>query len=329
MLLVCSHGFSTRGTSASFLAPGTLFHQRSHSPRIIQRSNSVAEVEPDEITDQAETDILGEESPGTSPPSNSRQLWLDLRGTSLFPLEALGFLQQILSEDSNEGIMETMDTSDPRHVQNKIDRILVSEDMFLKVSSSKNAQKNQELDLLYTVNDDLIERTGEMSIPIGKILPCHRESTLDPLLALDTVSQSGWVVVDAHAEADDESAVQEQVTSLMQFLPSTSAPSFSSGSESLFLPKMSENSAAPSGGVALCCPTKTSLIQMATTLQQFRCSDMMTTTTDSGIVLPTGMLDPRASGNSRLRTALVVPFEAQLWKVALDLQTMEDDEDFI
>jgi hypothetical protein len=325
LLSVRVRSFSTtRGNRNVFL-----LQKRSLS--LLQRpSTSVAEVEP-EATDRENKTTPSKEKTDASATSR-RQLWLDLRGTSLFPHEALGFLQQVFSRESMD-TEDLEDKSDPQLIRNQIDRILVSEDIFLKVQSSKNP----DLDLLHAVKDDLIRTNREtgQSFPIGKILTCDDESSLDPLLALDTVSQGGWVVIDSDAETNEESIAinkEQQVTSLLQFLSSASTPSLSSGPGTLFLPGLRVDNILASqlrGGIAISCPTKTFLMQMATALQQFRCNDMLTTTTDSGIMLPTGKMNPRVVNSPALQTALVLPFDVQLWKTALDLLQVEDDQELL
>lgn len=293
----------------------------------------MVEVEPegsiDRITDaQSTTSIdnvkatsIDKVREASSVPSN-RQLWLDLRSTSLSPYEAVGFLRQVLVEEDMEG-----QEQNENFVENSIDRILLSEDVFLKVLNSKN-DALQDMDFSYAVQDDLIHSSREEghSFPMGKILSCKPDTVLDPMLALDTVSKGGWVVVDSDDEADEAVLRKaQQVSSLLQFLSSASTSS-STGPDSLFLPGISESIATTRGGIAICCSTKNFLLQTATALQQLRCADMITTSTESGIILSTGM-SARPAGSQPLKAALVLPFDLQLWKIALDLQQMEEDQD--
>jgi hypothetical protein len=272
------------------------------------------------IDGRAGTESTTEKSAEASVPSN-RQLWLDLRSTSLSPDEALGFMRQVLSEEDMDNQKQ-----DENIVDSSIDRILVSEEIFFKVMNSENGA-HQEIDLFYAVQDDLIQRNfqEEESFPMGKILRCEPDTILDPLLALDTISNGGWVVVDPNDEADEAVLRKEQqVSSLLQFLSSASTSS-STGPDSLFLPGPSESTAASRGGIAICCSAQNFLLQMATALQQLRCSDMIATSTESGIFIPTG-ISARPTGSQSLQTALVLPFDTQLWKIALDIKQMEEDQ---
>jgi hypothetical protein len=316
LLSIGVQSFSSRTASRHAFLCSRALSQRHRPTGVVQRLSSVVTVEPEENIDGR----AGAEAAEASVPSN-RQLWLDLRSTSLSPQEALTFMRQVLSEedmDNQEEGQNIVDTS--------IDRILVSEEIFFKVLKSENGAP-QEIDLLYPVQDDLMRRgfLEEESFSMGKILKCEPDTYLDPLLTLDTVSKGGWVVVDPNDEADEAVLRKEQqVSSLLQFLSSASTSS-SAGPENLYLPGPSETTAAPRGGIAICCSTQNFLVQMATVMQQLRCGDMLTTSTESGIFLPTSV-SARSDGSLPLQTALVLPFDTQLWKIALDMKQMEEDQ---
>jgi hypothetical protein len=316
--------FSSRASSRYAFLCSRALSRRQGPTEVIQRLSSVVTVEPEgNIDGRAGAEIsTTEKAVEASVPSNSnRQLWLDLRTTSLSPQEALTFMRQVLSEEDidNEEQGENI-------VDSSIDRILVSEEIFFKVLKSEKGAP-QEIDLVYPLQDDLMRRNfqeGE-SVPMGKILKCEPGTYLDPLLTLDTVSKGGWVVVDPNDAADEAVLRKEQqVSSLLQFLSSASTSS-SAGPDNLYLPGPSETTATLRGGIAICCSTNNFLVQMATTLQQLRCSDMKTTSTESGIFLPTGT-SSRSDGSLPLQTALVLPFDTQLWKIALDMKQMEEEQ---
>ena len=311
LLSIGVQSFSSRTASRhAFLCSRTL-SQRQRPTGVVQRLSSLVTVEPEgDIDGRAEASV----------PSN-RQLWLDLRSTSLSPQEALTFMRQVLSEEAIDNHEEGENI-----VDSSIDRILVSEKIFFKVLKSENGAP-QQIDILYPVQDDLMQRNfqEEQSFPMGKILKCEPDTFLDPLLTLGTVSKGGWVVVDPNDEADEAVLRKEQqVSSLLQFLSSASTSS-SAGPDNLYLPGSSETTASPRGGIAICCSTQNFLVQMATVMQQLRCGDMLTTSTESGIFLPTSV-SARSDGSLPLQTALVLPFDTQLWKIALDMKQMEEDQ---
>jgi hypothetical protein len=316
LLSIGVQSFSSRTASRHAFVCSRVLSLRQRPTGVVQRLSSFVTVEPGGNIDGR----AGAEAVEASVPSN-RQLWLDLRTTSLSPQEALTFMRQVLSEEDidNEEQGENI-------VDSSIDRILVSEEIFFKVlKAEKGAQ--QEFDLIYPVQDDLMRRNfqeGE-SVPMGKILKCEPGTYLDPLLTLDTVSNGGWVIVDPNDAADEAVLRKEQqVSSLLQFLSSASTSS-SAGPDNLYLPGPLETTATLRGGIAICCSTNNFLVQMATTLQQLRCSDMKTTSTESGIFLPTGT-SSRSDGSLPLQTALVLPFDTQLWKIALDMKQMEEEQ---
>jgi hypothetical protein len=82
----------------------------------------------------------------------------------------------------------------------------------------------------------------------------------------------------------------------------------------------------PTGGLAISCPDKNILLQMnAILMQSLYSSSVLTTVTDSGILLPTGM--SQESSSASMPRALMIPFDAVLWRTALDLQQSEESQE--
>lgn len=297
--------------------------------------------------------------------SKKEQLWLDLRETSLFPHEALRFLQEhcagasenhAAAEDSlslNENIDET--------ILHLIDGVLVSQDMFERIALQESQIIGKpSFVLLYETDDEphggqLIANSAsaQMSIPVGKIVTYSDQQdrgneTIDPMLALDiVVDQKKWLLLDSKHRLDSEEStldLKDQVESLLQFVSASSMvissrEDFVSASGLIVpgltsQPTRSEKSSLgrDTGGVAIVCPNQSTFLMIDSLLAEFRSSTQTTTTTESGLLVPVesdAVSDDESSIGSRSfslpATALTLPLDLRLWKTALVLRQMVSD----
>ena len=260
------------------------------------------------------------------PSSRDREYWLDLRDTAILPNEALEFLEQNLFQEERKE-----DFEDVSNIISLVDRIILSEDLFQKALSHESSAK---LNLLYSPEgDDILVASDpamQQSFPTGKVVLCSDSEILDPLEALDTTSDGGWLLVDSEIsnERDSMDWLASQVSGLIQFLLSSSGSSNGPStalSSGLLMPTLSGDISGPSrGGVAILCRNRATFLQTNSALEESLGTAMITTSTDSGIILPTGMPE-RPGCESRLRTAIVLPFDVMLWETARDLRALSDE----
>ena len=273
---------------------------------------------------------------------SARKLWLDLRKTALSPQEALYFLEdRVVSEKE-------------KSISNLVDCILLSEKGFSKAAAAPSQSFDKlsmhQMNLMYVTDtgQQLIASNDDtqQSFPAGKVMTCHSGQMLDPFFALEAISsidgRPGWIVVDSDDELEEKeqqfqeqrkpsssSWREEQITSLYEFLstslsaPKDTASVLSSKIESglqLILPGGTSGSSG--GGMAVSCPTKTAFLGMSAALMKTECAtQMITSTTDSGIVLPTGMQTSSTSIANPFATALILPVDIALWQTVFDLQS--------
>jgi hypothetical protein len=259
--------------------------------------------------------------------SFENELWLDLRGTAIFPKQALGFLQQVLFDCEEDIDKENRGKCD-QPILNVVSRVLLSEEVFAKVVA---LPEYSLIDFLYvSQTHDLMEmcRDTEQSVSIGRMLACSPRTTIDPLAALDTYALGGWLMI--HSEEDDlrdsTAWIQQQISSLVEFLAGRASSSTASAS-GLLIPSLNTgfDQTSLNGGVAICCPTKNALVQVDSILAQSRYTSVMTTTTDSVVLLPiTSSAEFGQSSSSQ--AALVLPFDALLWRTAIQMRASEGDE---
>lgn len=299
---------------------------------LVRRYSSVTEPE-GETTDRV--DERANESPfspvdsSSSGPQQQQQLWLDLRGTVLTPTEAFSFLQQELFDDDNVNVNAESGLST---ITDLIDRVLLEEESFFKLVSSQSNFLDTHFDIFYTTsNGDLVaaDKQLEQSFPIGRVVSCDDDedtSFIDPILALDVTSRGDWLFIDYEKQLSNEDDatfwVEEKIGSLVEFLSSTSSSFTKSDSpplpSGLLVPGASSQDT--SGGLAIRCPNKQTLVQVDATFARSLYATM-TTVTESGILVPTGISDTSTGTISSIATALVLPFEVLLWKSALELRT--------
>lgn len=259
------------------------------------------------------------------------ELWLDLRETAIAPAEALQFLEKnLFSEDENMN----MGTSEvhPRKILSLVDKILLSEELFTTIASR---DEDLDLPLLYMVNEGstLVESNSQtkQSFPSGEVVTCRHTEILDPLSAIEITSSGQWLFVDKTDGSDEKEKIlwlEKQVKGLVDFLTSASAaPVMSSQNSGLLLPSTFDEFASPviTGGVSISCRTRTVFVQLNAALEQSMGSAMITSTTESGILVTVEPTLENAGKLPALKTALVLPFDLRIWETARDIQGRDEE----
>jgi hypothetical protein len=176
-------------------------------------------------------------------------------------------------------------------------------------------------------NDQIYYSSGRgLSVPFGKSAKMPADGTLvveDPIHAIEILSGGKWLILgNAEDENEDNDDDKEtlRINALGDFLDiaftAAGIDSWGSSPEKsgLVLPTAGANSIAEKsagGGVAMKCSTKSAVMKLASAIQ-LQSPGIMTSTTDSGIIL-----QGKGGSKATLSTALVLPCEENLWEVAL------------
>jgi hypothetical protein len=245
------------------------------------------------------------------------ELWLDLRGTALYPSAAIAYLMEQLTDDE-------YDPSLAEGAPNPIDRVVLSDQMFQRLlDTPDHPLEGTEIMYLPDDGDGLVASSHEgMSFPCGKIFKMPKDSDMvlaDPMSAIETISQGNWaVLVDEKSGIDSHSEVN-RVDSIASFLnlavAAAGGPSLMvDGSSGLLLKSSDYEDTTEIGGVAVSCSNKAMVIQLASVVQDIQSGSSMAST-ESGILIQ-GTSDSDSSSPS-LQTALLLPFDVVMWKTAL------------
>jgi len=275
----------------------TSFHSAFHQSLACQdynlnRLRAVSQRRPRRTSMQASiiTDN-GEDTPDWSP----MELWLDLRGTAITSRMALSKLE----EESPFAISKVLVSLQgaPRAVQ-----LWKAEDPEL---------------LIVDESDNVLCDAKDPSIQYGMIVTVDGDSFVDPIPALETSSNGGWVLVDPEGSDEQAKERHEAISNLVNFI----AGGLSLGNGSFLLGADTAEDVAEemtysndNGGIAVVCRTKSDLVQAANTLQSISSGPL--TATESGILLKADPLDS-SSAKESLQSALVLPFDVPLWKAAI------------
>ncbi len=218
-----------------------------------------------DTTTLVDTDIHQYDS-SSSTHGAAPQLWLDLRGTALFPNEAIRFIHDHCSRNDIPG------TSRQEASTHLVDAVLVSSSHFDRILASYNSMDLVDQDtcgkykLYYTTNDTTPEQimlhdpTIQQSIPVGRVMACsEKEKTKLDVVALSEliVQQQQWVLLQEKATTAISTTssstvskyVMTQLTEVMQFLSSSSnrmimnmeETNFQVTASGLFLPSSDPN----------------------------------------------------------------------------------------
>jgi hypothetical protein len=245
------------------------------------------------------------------------ELWLDLRGTAIYPSAAISYLMEQLTDDEYDPY------SFAEGAPNPIDRVLLSDQMFQRLlNAPDHPTEGREIMYIPDDGDGLVVSSHEdMSFPCGKLFEMPRDSDMvlaDPMSAIETIAKGNWaVLVDGKSGIDSDFEVN-RVDSIASFLhlavAAAGGPSLVDGSSGLLLKSSEYEDTTELGGVAVSCSNKAMVIQLASVVQDIQSGSSMAST-ESGILIQ-GTSDSDSSSPS-LQTALLLPFDVVMWKTAL------------
>ena len=296
----------------------------------------------------------------TTPPNSSRQLWLDLRGTAIRPEEALAFLDEFLMhdegvenhDDNDKNEKEYNEFSPKPTIIDLIDCILLPSDTFDEISPKGVAL--QQVDLLLVDNEsNLVQDATTGQVKGAFIKNTNDDSSLtslwmNPLYVLDLYNKGDWILFESSTAGSNDAQEEltewvEQIGSLLQLLPATAAPHSLETPSGLVLPSYSSSSslvagddlassssssssspnkeASKQGGVGICCTTRQAVFGIDTLLEQVLSNVSSMESPESGILLLTTKSDDAASSlDMPITSALILPFELNLWRAVLELR---------
>eukprot|EP00551_Chaetoceros_affinis_P007286 CAMPEP_0203675310 /NCGR_PEP_ID=MMETSP0090-20130426/19780_1 /ASSEMBLY_ACC=CAM_ASM_001088 /TAXON_ID=426623 /ORGANISM="Chaetoceros affinis, Strain CCMP159" /LENGTH=366 /DNA_ID=CAMNT_0050541463 /DNA_START=40 /DNA_END=1137 /DNA_ORIENTATION=+ len=208
---------------------------------------------------------------------------------------------QVLFQDNN-GVIKSISMA---HSQNS--RKSVDDDV--NVNTNVNIQTHGRK---YQIYDD---KTGSINI------------YANPMPALETISSGNWLVLDS--SLDDKEKRKEAVQSLVELC---------SGSLSLNLDlnlsggeneekrrdesRHSNNSESVQGGIAIDCSSGADIFEAGALIKSLSGNEKGYEATESGILVQSdrvndsGMLSPKRENNGSIKYAILIPFDALLWKTA-------------
>ena len=224
------------------------------------------------------------------------ELWLDLRGTAITPKMALSKLKE--------------ESPFP------VNKVIVS------LSGAHRAVQFWEAGdpemMVVDENDNSLCDARDPSIQYGIVVAVDGESFVDPIPALETMSNGGWVLVDPGGGAYKTKERHEAISNLVDFI----AGGLSLGSEYFSLELNTTGTVAEDspfvsdkGGIAIICQTKADLMQAANALRSIDSGAL--TATESGILLKCDPTESSSSLTESIQSALVLPFDTPLWKAAI------------
>jgi hypothetical protein len=251
----------------------------------------------------------------------STELWLDLRGTAVHPRAAVDY---ILKELEEEGLLFPSTKERPL-----IAKVVISDFSFQQLLNASDPFV-EAFEILYPpegAGDGFLasSRSG-LSLPFGHIIttPDGNSAAVGDLMdAMRLLGDGGgiWIFLDngnRELDPEKESLQMDAISSFLDIASTASAGPWGksvmkNGNDSeLVLPSGKIGDMEESGGVAVRCPTKSFLLQLASVLQCFQ-SVSTTTMTESGIIIQGGE-DVYVPS---LPTAVVLPFDLLLWKTAM------------
>lgn len=272
---------------------------------------------------------------------NDVELWLDLRDTSMPPLAALLHLTNDLWDEyippSNKSFIVDKVIMNKNHFQNlsqlvsdireefedEIGLVVVENEVEIPIIGQDD---NGSDSALYSDNKLIFEINElELMIPLGKCIEISKDrdgvvnSNINPMPILEIVSDRKWVVLDSEEDVDKNS-----ICSLVEFLVNgvKTFGNFSLGGEDE-VSLASSDLSNPNGGIGIACNDEGNVVEMAALLRSLGGNKIETT--DSGIIFQSssdniriyqGGEEDQSSSTTGLGYAIVMPFDAMLWKTA-------------
>jgi hypothetical protein len=251
-------------------------------------------------------------------PEPETELWLDLRPTAIHPKAAMDHLESQLG------------------IESFVDRIILSERVFQNLVDYSDLYLSASRILYHdTANNDIFLATGRgLSFPFGRFQLPPPDATVvvdDPIPAMEVIASGKWLFLgnserNVQDDGDRETLRMCAIGDFLDIATTASScglwTSSSDNTSGLVLPtsgpaEKSSNDGAEAeesgrgGGVAVSCNTKSAVMKLASTFQLAR-PGAMTIMPDSGIIVQRSN-----QSSSNLSTAAVLPFEADIWQVAL------------
>jgi hypothetical protein len=264
------------------------------------------------ISPEDSSDFIPDDNNSSQSPERSIELWLDLRGTAIHPRAAIEYLAEQVFEGPDHGVTD---------LSIDVDRIIVSDKMFQNLLNSSDDYV-QESEILYVPEETLAQialSRGGLSFPFGELVALEGPmGVADPITAMETLSAGQWIVLyNKEEETEDEDS---RIAAVGGFVEIASGDwRTTTQLESGLLLQTGSNEENNMGGVAVQCPTKSSIMRLASMIESVISGKSMTAT-ESGILIheETGEASP-------LPFALMLPFDVSLWKTALEVYGKQEE----
>ena len=257
-----------------------------------------------------------EESDSVKDERTTRQHWLDLRGTAIRPDEALAFFGEFLLDDDDKNKKDN--SSCQETIKDMIDCIIVPKDTFREI----HKEIASRVDLLVVDEDSnlLHDAAGELK---GTFL-AGVSMFVSPVGSLDLYNRGDWILFECNdVDSEELNVWVEQISSLLQLLPATAAPQSLETPSGLIIPSISNKEGndvgvahKKKGGVGICCATREAVFRVDTLLEQILSSTGSTESANSGILL----LADENDITIPITSALILPFDLNLWRAVLELR---------
>jgi len=243
---------------------------------------------------------LGEISPQNEEPNqNQVQLWLDLRKSSISPQAALLHLSNDLWEEFVP----------PNNKSFIVDKVVINMCANLNtIVRDIREEFETEIGILVVDRDGIFEinDAGSMSSTgTGTIIDLDRDDkglillNVNPLPVLDAVSKGEWVLLDV-----DDNVDTGDVSNLVELV-----------SNGLAFGGLGGSDVASFGGIGVTCSSQADVMEMGALVQSLS-GKKGYKATKSGILVQNGDTAAGVSTSESIGYAIVMPFDAQLWKTS-------------
>jgi hypothetical protein len=223
------------------------------------------------------------------------ELWLDLRQSSIPPKAALMYLSNDLWDEYTV----------PDHKTFLVDKVVMNDKSDLSSAiRDVNEEFEDKIGIIVSDNDQIYEVQQESMtrISIGRVFPViEKEKGIvnineNPLPILDKIADGKWSIIDEEAQGTENT--KSAIRSIVE-LASNSLGGYSASSSSI------------GGGIAVSCNSDGDILNMCALVESLGGTF---SETDSGILVKTE--NSTSPKTNKLQYAILIPFEACLWKTA-------------
>jgi hypothetical protein len=223
------------------------------------------------------------------------ELWLDLRQSSIPPKAALMYLSNDLWDEYTV----------PDHKTFLVDKVVMNDKSDLSSAiRDVNEEFEDKIGMIVSDNDQIYEVQQESMtrISIGRVFPViEKEKGIvnineNPLPILDKIADGKWSIIDEEAQGTENT--KSAIRSIVE-LASNSLGGYSASSSSI------------GGGIAVSCNSDGDILNMCALVVSLGGTF---SETDSGILVKTE--NSTSPKTNKLQYAILIPFEACLWKTA-------------